>query len=167
MRMRITTVTDVAYDQQTISSLLLTLFLVVGVPPDRLVGQTADPGKAAQDEALINEVLDIYVSAWREGDVERLSEIFAAEEGRVMWLTGNGADQHLASMTFQQVLDRGSRPNPEYGLEWDVLSLDVLDGALAMAKLDISRSGGSYVDYLALQKIAGEWRIVNKTFVVR
>jgi hypothetical protein len=69
-------------------------------------------------------------------------------------------------MTFDDVLER-RRPQPHYGLEWDVLALDVVDRKVAVAKLDISRSGGSYVDFLVLYKIAGEWRIVNKTFAVR
>jgi hypothetical protein len=130
-------------------------------------GAVSGQAEGRDDEARIREVLSTYVSAWREGDVDRLARVFAAEHGRVMWLSGDGADQALASMTFQEILDRGSRPNPEYGLEWDVLSLDVLDGQLAVAKLYISRGGGSYIDYLTLQRIAGEWRIVNKTFVSR
>jgi Putative lumazine-binding len=38
---------------------------------------------------------------------------------------------------------------------------------LAVAKLSISRAGGSYVDYLVLEKIASDWRIVTKTWVTR
>ena len=69
-------------------------------------------------------------------------------------------------MTFGEVIERG-RKNPEYGLEWQVLALDVVDGTVAVAKVEISRKDGSYVDFLVLYMIAEEWRIVNKTFAVR
>ena len=127
------------------------------------------PGLAAQsvsDEDRIRTVLEHYVIGWREGDVERLGKIFAADEGRILWLSGNPGHETLTSMTFGQALQR-HRPQPEYGRTWNILALDVVDGRLAVAKLDISRDGGSYIDYLVLQKIAGEWRIVTKTFVVR
>ena len=127
------------------------------------------PGLRAQstsDEERIRSVLEQYVTGWRDGDVERLGRIFATDEGRILWLAGNPGQETLRSMTFGEALQR-RRPQPEYGRTWSILALDVVDGQLAMAKLDISREGGSYIDYLVLQKIAGEWRIVTKTFVVR
>jgi hypothetical protein len=69
-------------------------------------------------------------------------------------------------MTFAENLE-GRRAQPEYGRTWRVVMLDVVDDQLAAAKLEISRAGGSCVDYLLLQKIAGKWRIVTKAFVTR
>jgi hypothetical protein len=122
--------------------------------------------QSSTDEQRIRAVLEEYVTGWREGDVERLGRIFAVDEGRILWLSGNPGQETLMSMTFGQALQR-RRPQPEYGQTWRILTLDVVDEQLAVAKLDISRAGGSYVDYLVLQKIAGEWRIVTKTYVVR
>ena len=70
-------------------------------------------------------------------------------------------------MTCGEILARGRRPNAEYGIESEILSLDVVDGSLAVAKVEISREGGSYVDYLVLYRLASGWRIVTKTFVSR
>ena len=70
-------------------------------------------------------------------------------------------------MTFSEVLARGSRPQPEYGLRYEIQALDVIDDRLAVARVEQSRKGGSYVDVLVLYRIAGEWRIVTKTFVSR
>jgi len=36
-----------------------------------------------------------------------------------------------------------------------------------VAKVDIAREGGAYVDYLVLYKLGVGWRIVTKTYVVR
>ena len=122
-------------------------------------------GQQTDDEAAIRKVLEDYIVGWREADVPKLATVFDAE-GRVMWLSGDPGSERLNTMTFAEILKR-CRPSPDYGKEWRVESLDVLDGRLAVAKVQISRAGGHYVDYLALHKLAGGWRIVNKTFVMR
>ena len=84
-----------------------------------------------------------------------------------MWVGGQGGDQQLNSMTWEEILARERRPQPEYGLEWEILSLDIVDGSVAVAKLKISRRCGGYIDFLVLYRISDSWRIVNKTFAVR
>ena len=119
------------------------------------------------DEGQIRQMLNDYIVGWREADGERLARVFAAKEGRVMWISKQSGKEILSSMTFGEILQRENKPQPHYGLDWEVLDLDIVDGRLAVAKLHISRAGGSYIDFLVCHKIAGEWRIVNKTFVVR
>ncbi len=119
------------------------------------------------DSAQIRETIENYITGWRAGDLELLSRVFATEEGVVLWTSGAPGEEVLSRMTFSEILARGSRPKPQYGTEWEILSLDVVDGKLAVAKVEISRSGGSYIDYLVLQNLADGWRIVTKTFVVR
>ena len=124
-------------------------------------------GQDRSDVSSIRETIERYVVGWRTGDLELLAEAFAVEEGVVLWRSGDPGQQVLDGMTFEEILARGSRPNPGYGEPWEILDLDVVDGALAVAKVEISRSGGSYVDYLVLYKLARGWRIVTKTFVTR
>jgi hypothetical protein len=114
------------------------------------------------DRDAIRRVLTAYVEGWRDGDVARLGTALAPN-GQIMW-PANG--RGLTTMTFEAALER-RRPQPEYGRTWEVQSLDVVDARLAVAKLSISREGGSYVDYLVLMKLDAGWRIVNKTFVTR
>ncbi len=122
---------------------------------------------AGTDEKAIRAIIADYVQGWREADPKRLSRVFALEEGRVLWLAERSGKQVLASRTFEKILQRPRKAQPEYGLEWEVLDLDVIDGKLASAKVRISRRGGSYIDLLLLHKIEDEWRIVTKTFVSR
>ena len=132
-----------------------------------LAGPYTPPAQAqATDEETIRRLVEDYVRSWREADVERLAQLFALDEGRVMWISEHAGTQKLRSRTFRAVLAQ-RRPQPEYGLHWQVLTLDVIDGELAVAKVLISRSGGNYVDLLVWHKRAGAWRIVNKTFVVQ
>ena len=118
------------------------------------------------DESRIREILADYVVGWREGDAERLARVFDLDAGTVMWTSSRTGEEKLSSMTFREILAR-QKPRPEYGLQWRVLSLDVVDGRAAVAKLEISRKGGSYIDFLVCHKIADRWKIVNKTFAVR
>lgn len=127
---------------------------------------TALRAQGPSDEDRIRAVLEEYVSGWRDGNVQRLTNVFATGEGRLLWVTGPPGRDSLASMTLGQALER-RRPQPGYGSPWRVLSLDIVDGQLAVAKLEIARTGGSYVDYLVLYRIAGAWRIVTKTYVTR
>lgn len=134
-----------------------------------LVAAATMPGAAWQqphsDEQQIRRVLEDYVVGWREADTTKLTRVLAAD-GAVMWVTGEGAGERLATMTFAEVLKR-RQAQPEYGVPWRIERLDVLDGRLAVAKLRIARAGGHYIDYLALHRIAGRWLIVNKTYVTR
>lgn len=124
-------------------------------------------GQESSDVERIRETIERYVVGWRTGDLELLGEVFAVDEGVVLWRTGDAGQEALDGMTFGEILARGSRQNPKYGEPWEILSLDVVDKQLAVAKVDISRNGGSYVDYLVLYKLAEGWRIVTKTFVTR
>jgi len=125
---------------------------------------TTVPVKAqeTQAEAAIHDVLANYVQGWREADPDRLGHVFDPA-GSVLWTSADS----VGAMTFAEILARESRPQPEYGLDWSVESLSVVDDRLAVAQVDISRKGGSYLDVLVLYNVAGSWRIVSKTFVSR
>lgn len=123
--------------------------------------------QAPGDSVAVAKVVMDYVAGWREGDLELLAEVFEPDEGVLLWTSGGDGAAQLNGMTFRQILDRGSRPNAAYGLETEIQGIDVVDGKLAVAKVYISRSGGSYTDYLVLYKLDHGWRIVTKTFVSR
>jgi hypothetical protein len=129
-------------------------------------GSFAQDSAEEAEESAIQAVLEDYIVGWREGDPERLSRAFASETGTIMWVGSEDGREVLQSMTFGAAVARG-KSNLSYGLEWRVGSLDVVDSHVAVAKLYISRSGGSYVDFLTLYKIDGMWKIVNKAFVSR
>ena len=132
-----------------------------------IAGPTNLSAQTQNDSTEVAQVVQDYILGWRNGDVELLSQVFDPEEGVLLWPSGGEGAEKLNGMTFSEILARGSRPNASYGLESQILSLDVVDGKLAVAKVDISRSGGSYVDYLVLYKLDRGWRIVTKTFVSR
>ena len=131
------------------------------------IGASETQAQTPSDSAAVAEVVMEYVRGWREGDVEALADVFEPSEGVLLWTSGGAGADRLNGMTFQEILDRGSRPNPSYGLETTIEHIDVVDAKLAVARVYISREGGSYTDYLVLYKLDVGWRIVTKTFVSR
>ena len=137
------------------------LVLLIGGVTVLGVASTPAQQSTAEHEA-IEAVLEDYVVGWREGNAERLGRAFAPT-GAIVW-PAEGND--VNSMTFAAAIGR-DRSNPSYGLEWNVESLDIVDDHVAVARVNISRTGGSYVDLLTLYKLDAGWRIVNKAFVTR
>lgn len=118
----------------------------------------------ARDE--VERVLADFVQGWRDGDAETLARVFALDAGYVQWVSGDGDDERAAAMTFRDIVAR-DRDHPDYGLSgWEIVSLDVVEGELAVAKLAIHEGGVVNVDYLVLYRIAETWKIVSNTFVI-
>lgn len=130
-------------------------------------GSAPGAAQAGADSVEIREVVEGYIVGWRTADEALLAQVFATDQGVILWPSGDPGEETLSGMTFGDLLARGRRPNPAYGESWRIRELDIVDGKLAVAKVDISREGGSYVDYLVLYKLGGGWRIVTKTYVVR
>ena len=125
---------------------------------------SASSAAPTDDAAAVRHAVSEYVAGWREGDTERLSKVFDTENGHIIWLSGEG--EEIRSMTFGEALE-SRRPNPGYGDPYHIVSLDIVDGYLAVVKFDIQTAEGAYVDYLTLYKSASKWKIVAKTFAWR
>lgn len=48
-----------------------------------------------------------------------------------------------------------------------IFNLDIVEQKMAIAKINMKVDAITYIDILSLQKIAGDWKITNKTFVVK
>ena len=140
---------------------------VVGCAP--AVGPSTSSGADAPvsaDSSAVAAAVQRYVVGWRDGDLEALSEVLDPS-WRVYWSADEDGRQVVRDMTVDELVARGSRPNPSYGLDTRIERLRVLDGAVAYADVSISRSGGSYLDHLVFYRKPDGWKMVIKTFVVR
>ena len=129
---------------------------------------SAEPATAQDADAHdeIERVLADFVRGWREGDAETLERILALDAGYVQWVSGDGEDERAAAMTFRDIVARDRR-HPEYGRTgWEIVSLDVVEDELAVAKLVIQEGDVVNVDCMVLYRVAGDWKIVSNTFVV-
>lgn len=134
------------------------------------VSWSAPIPSAAQEvsaEEELRQVMDAFVRGWREGDAALLSSVVATDEGRITWVSGEGSEERVGSMTFREALDR-NRVHPDYGREgWELVTLEVVDGELAFARLRIPEGDLVNIDFMVCYRVAGERRIVSNTFVVR
>ena len=48
-----------------------------------------------------------------------------------------------------------------------ILNLDIVEQKIASAKINMKVDKTMYIYILSLQKIAGDWKITNKTFVIK
>ena len=48
-----------------------------------------------------------------------------------------------------------------------ILNIDIVEQKMASAKINMKLDTITYIDILSLQKIAGDWKITNKTFVIK
>lgn len=128
------------------------------------VGLSIAEAQPATDSDVIHRVIEDYVVGWREADIQRLTRAFEVKEGRILWTSNTPEGEVLGSMTFGEALER-RKEQPAYGSKWDIVELDIVENKLAVAKVFISTKKGHYIDYLVLQKIGEQWKIVIKTYV--
>jgi hypothetical protein len=48
-----------------------------------------------------------------------------------------------------------------------ILNIDIVEQKMASAKINMKVDTTTYIDILSLQKIASDWKITNKTFVIK
>ena len=120
--------------------------------------------QVATNNDLIHSVIEDYILGWQNADIARLSRAFEVNEGRIIWTSDSEDGEVLRSITFGESLER-RKVQPTYGKKWEILNLDIVEGRLGVAKVFISTKKGYYIDYLTLQKIDNQWKIVTKMFV--
>ena len=84
----------------------------------------------------------------------------------------NGVTVGFRNRYFKEVVPKwGNRKKlPKAQLDnckLDILSLEVIDDQMAIAKISMKVDTVIYIDFLSVQKINGDWKITNKTYTVR
>lgn len=128
---------------------------------------TPSMAQSTDSKEAVTRLMEDFVRGWREGDAQLLSRVLALDEGRITWVSGQGSDESVGSMTFRAAVER-DRKHPDNGSEgWQIFSLDVVNDELAVAKLQIPEGDAVNIDYMVCYRVAGEWRIVSNTFVIQ
>ena len=113
------------------------------------------------DEAGVRAAIEHYLLGHATGDPEHYrkafhpeAELFFVRDGK---LTQWSLDEYIARAgTGKPAADEARRRRR-------IASVDVT-GTAATAKVELDYPEVRFVDYMALLKLNGEWRIVNKTF---
>jgi hypothetical protein len=118
--------------------------------------------ETATDREAITNTVQLYVEGASTGDVAKLTEAFHQEAWMFGSVGGQRFDMPIAQM-FDLVVNQPMDTDGSYSAR--VASVEQV-GDVATATLEESGCWGavSFVDFFALARIDGTWKIVNKVF---
>ena len=110
--------------------------------------------------------VEYYFWGRQYGDQDQLAQAFDLENGHMKFVRQEDGVDVLNAVTLADFAARLDSPISS-DTQGRVLTIDVVDGKMAFVKALLEGENRDFVDYLLLYKRNGEWRIVNKMFVVR
>ncbi len=122
--------------------------------------------RTSADYASVHAVIDSYFEGARTATSAPFEKAWELENGRIVFVRRKDGIDGVISVPIRDAIKSWtSKPADE---SWGkVLSIDIVDGRMAAAKVEMLYRGHIYIDLLSLYKINGDWKIVNKTFVRR
>ena len=114
------------------------------------------------EETAVRQTLNYYLQGHATGNGELFKKAFHPE-AKLFWIregkfTQRTSQEYIAGASGKPAADEAQRKR------W-IASVDVTGNA-AVAKIVLDYPSGRFTDYMSLLKVDGEWKIVNKTFVV-
>lgn len=116
----------------------------------------------ATETAAIEEAVQLYIDGASKGDVTKLKQGFHDEA----WMFGSISGQRF-DMPISQMAEivKGQPLDSDGSFNARITAVEqVGDAATVRLEEDGCWGNLSFVDFFALAKIDGTWRIVNKTF---
>ena len=117
----------------------------------------------AQETGQITRTVNLYVEGVRDGDAAKLEEAFHPDAR--MWgsLAGHRYDIPIAEMI---AMFDGKPADVEGSYRAEITSVEQTDDVASAVLTEEGFWGTvSFVDFFALARFDGAWKIVNKTFV--
>lgn len=119
----------------------------------------------SSEEEAVRMVLDNYLNGVARQDTALLEKAFDGANAHMKHVTRSDAGgEMLKVVPIREAFVNWTKP-PAKPCKGKVLNIDILDSRLAMAKYEFVWGDVTFIDYLSLYKINGEWKIVNKVFI--
>jgi hypothetical protein len=123
---------------------------------------TSGTSSAVADFDAITQVLATLLEGESGGDVAKLKAVFHPDARMFGQIEGQRCDMPISAY-FD--LAASAPANSEGNYQARVLSVQQTgDAAMAVVVEENCWGSASFIDYLALARVAGAWKIVNKTF---
>lgn len=113
----------------------------------------------ASDYSLIEKTLNYYLEGGTDNDFQTLKKAFH-ETAPMKYIDENGEYKEVNAIAFFKGI---MKPGPKLNRKTRIASIHI-SGHAANARLEMEYPTFSYIDYMNLLKINGEWKIVNKIF---
>ncbi len=120
---------------------------------------SANAQSVAEEYPAIAKAVNYYLEGGTNNDFDTLKKAF--HETATMKYMADGEYREVNALEF---FGRGMKDGgPKQDRETRIVSIDVA-GSAAFAKLEIEYPTFTFVDYMHLLKVDGEWLIVSKIF---
>lgn len=131
-------------------SKMMTLFLLLSI-------STASFAQDS-DYAQVEKTVSYYLDGGTNNDFETLKKAFHKDAS--MKFIRNGEYEEVNAIEFFRKV---TKPGPKQDRETNISYINIT-GNTASAKLEITYPTFSFIDYMNLIKIKGEWKVVSKIF---
>ncbi len=140
-----------------------TLFIVIIASAVLSLAAWLQPTRAQEkEEVAVRQTLDYYLQGHATGNGEFFKKAFHPE-AKLFWIREGQFAQRTSA---EYIAGASGKPAPdEAERKRSIESVDVTGNA-AIAKIVLDYPSGRFTDYMSLLKVDGQWKIVNKTFVV-
>lgn len=129
---------------------LLLVLLLVGLSTSLFAGDDED----------VRVPLELYLKAHATGNGEHIREAFWSEAKLTAWRDGKFVviprDEYAGRFSGKPAADEAQRKRR-------IVSVD-RSGDAAIAKIELDYPTVTFIDYMTLHKIDGQWKIVHKAF---
>jgi Putative lumazine-binding len=127
--------------------------------------EPAAKSDTSADEQAIREVVDKYFRGVVNGDRDLLEQAWYTKGTQMIYIKKLGqTEPSFDAVPIDAAIENWSRikANSSSG---KVLSLDIVEGEMAMVKFDFRYERMHYIEYLTLLKLKDGWKLVSKSYV--
>ena len=139
---------------------IVCILLVAALP----IAHFAIADKSDQEAARVRAVIALHFEGIKQGKVQPLQQAWNAKQGRVTYLSTQFGKDRLTSVPAQQAF-KAWTAKPAPTSRGSILSIDILRGKIAVAKIRLVWQGKVYDEFLTLFKSNGAWKITGKAFI--
>ena len=115
-----------------------------------------------KDEAGVRQAIEYYFQGHATGNGEHHKKAFHPE-AKLFWIREGQFAQRTSA---EYIAGSSGKPASDEALRKRSITMIDITGNAAVAKVVLDYPQARFTDYMSLLKIDGEWKIVNKTFVV-
>jgi hypothetical protein len=121
------------------------------------------PSRAQEkEEAGVRQAIDYYFQGHATGNGDYFKKAFHPQ-AKLFWIREGQFSERTSA---EYIAGASGKPAPDEDRRKRTIASIDITGNAAIAKVVLDYPDARFTDYMSLLKIDGEWKIVNKTFVV-
>ena len=117
------------------------------------------------DYEAVAHAIDLYTNGAYNADIATLRKAFHPEAQMFGYFGGNLFAGPVEKVFYPVLSGNPSPASRKEPYKSRIVRIDVAGDCAAAVLVEENFMGASFTDYFSLLKIAGDWKIVNKTFV--